>query len=70
MHQARDPWDTAIADSNDGRADDDGADQRPRPFVFGVFDEDDDGLIKDGQPPAKRRYRAPSAASSVRLREA
>jgi hypothetical protein len=59
-----------IAYSNDGRADDDRADKRARPFVFDVFAEDDDGLINDGQPPAKRPYRASSATSSVRPREA
>ena len=43
-----------IVDSNDGRTVDDGTDKRPHPFVFDVFAEDDDGLIDDGQPPAKR----------------
>ena len=59
-----------IADSNDGRAVDEVADKRPRPFVFDVFAEDDDELIDDGQPPAKRRRRASSASSSVRTEQA
>jgi hypothetical protein len=59
-----------IADSNDGRAVDDGTDKRPHPFVFDVFAEDDDELINDGQSPAKRRRRASSASSSVRTEQA
>jgi hypothetical protein len=59
-----------IADSNDGRAVDDGTDKRPRPFVFDVFAEDGDELINDGQPPAKRRRRASSDSSSVRTEQA
>jgi hypothetical protein len=58
-----------IADSNDGRAVDDVADKRPRPFVFDVFAEDNNELINNGQPPAKRRRRA-SSASSVRTEQA
>jgi hypothetical protein len=34
--------------------------------VFDVFAKDNDGLVNDGQPPAKRRRRASYAASSVR----
>jgi hypothetical protein len=49
-----------IADSSDGRSVDDGTDKRPRPFVFDVFAEDDEGLVDDGQPPAKRWHRASS----------
>jgi hypothetical protein len=48
-----------IADNDDGRADDDGADKHPPPFVFNVFREDDNDRVSDGQPPAKRRRRAP-----------
>jgi hypothetical protein len=59
-----------IVDSNNGRADDDGTGKHPRPFVLDVFAEDNDGLVNDGQPPAKRRCRASSAASSVRPGEA
>jgi hypothetical protein len=63
MHHVRDPWDTAIthsasleiADSNNGRADDDGASRHPRPFMLNVFTEDDDGLVNDGQSPVKQR---------------
>jgi hypothetical protein len=44
-----------IAGSNNGRVDDDGAGKHPRPFMFDVFAEDNDGLINDGRPPAKRR---------------
>jgi hypothetical protein len=58
-----------MADS-DGRAVDDGTDQRPRPFVFDVFAEDDDELDNDGQPPAKRRRRASSVSSPVRTEQA
>jgi hypothetical protein len=54
-----------IAGSNDGHSVDDGTDKRPRPFVFDVFAEDDEGLVDDGQPPAKRWHRASSASSSV-----
>ena len=59
-----------IADNNDGRAIDDGTNERPRLFVFDVFAEGDDGLVNDGQPPAKRSRQAPSASSSVHTREA
>jgi hypothetical protein len=78
MRRTRDTSNTAsdtpsaspeIADSNDGRIVDDGTDKRPHPFVF-VFAEDDDGLINDGQPPAKRWRRASSASSSVRIEQA
>ena len=70
MRHARDTWDTAtaqsaspeIADSNNGRTGDDGAGKHP---LFDVFAEDNDGLVNDGQSPAKRRRRASSAASSV-----
>jgi len=37
--------------------------------VFDVFAKDVDGLINDGQPPAKQRRRASSASSSVRPAE-
>jgi hypothetical protein len=37
-----------IADSSDGRSVDDGTDKRPRPFVFDVFAEDDEGFVNDG----------------------
>ena len=33
--------------------------------MFDVFTEDDDVLVSEGQPPAKRRRRAQSASSSV-----
>ena len=56
-----------IADSNDGRAVDDGIDKYARPFVFDVFAKDNDELINDGQLSAKRRRRASSASSSVRI---
>jgi hypothetical protein len=59
-----------IAGSNDGRSVDDGTDKRPRPFVFDVFAEDYEGLVDDGQPPAKRWHRASSASSSVRTEQA
>jgi hypothetical protein len=59
------PASPEIADSNDGRAVDDGTDKRPHHFVFDVFAEDNDELINDGQLPAKRRRRASSASSSV-----
>jgi hypothetical protein len=36
-----------IADSNDGRAVDDGTDKRLSYFVFDVFAEDVDGLVND-----------------------
>jgi hypothetical protein len=73
IHHARDPCDTTIAhsispeivNSNDGRAEDDGADKCSRPFVFDVFAEVNDGLVNDNQPPAKLQCRASSAASSV-----
>jgi hypothetical protein len=38
--------------------------------VFDVFAEDDDGLIDDGQPPAKRWRRASSTSSSVHTDQA
>jgi hypothetical protein len=64
MHHARDTSETVIAqsasrkiaDSNDSRTGDNGADKRPCPFAF-VF---------DGQPSAKRRRRASSTTSSAR----
>jgi hypothetical protein len=74
MRHARDTSNTVIAqsplpeivDSTDGRAVDDMTDKRPRPLVFDVFAEDENGLVKNGQPPAKRPRRASSASSSVR----
>jgi hypothetical protein len=59
-----------IADSNDGRAVNDGINKCPCPFLFDVFAEDDDGLVDNGRPPAKRRCRASSASSSVRAEQA
>jgi hypothetical protein len=59
-----------IADSDDGRAVDGRIDKRPYPFVFDVFAEDNDELVNDGQPPAKRQRRASSASSSVRTEQA
>ena len=38
--------------------------------MFDVFAEDDDGLVSDIQPRAKRRRRASSASSSVRSEQA
>jgi hypothetical protein len=74
MRHARDTSNTAIAhsplpeiaDSIDGRAVDDVTDKRPRPLTFDVFAEDENGLVNNGQPPAKRPRRASSASSSVR----
>jgi hypothetical protein len=74
MRHARDTSNTAIAhsplpeiaDSIDGRAVDDVTDKHPRPLVFDVFTEDENGLVNNGQPPAKRLRRASSASSSVR----
>jgi hypothetical protein len=48
----------------------DGTDKSPPPFVFDVFAEDDDGLVNNVQPPAKRQRRASSASSSVRTEQA
>src|SRR5437763_11439963 len=59
-----------IADSNDGCTVDDGTDKCACPFVFDVFAEDNDELINDSQPPAKRQYRASSTSSSVRTEQA
>ena len=42
-----------IADSNDGRAVNDGTDKRPLPFLFDIFAEEDERLVDDGRPPAK-----------------
>jgi hypothetical protein len=69
MRHARDTSNTAIAhsplqeiaDSIDGRAVDDVTAKRPRPLA-----EDENGLVNNGQPPAKRPRRASSASSSVR----
>jgi hypothetical protein len=47
-----------IADSNDGRIVEDGTDKRSYPFMFDIFAKNDDGLINDGQPLAKRWRRA------------
>jgi hypothetical protein len=41
-------------------------DKRPRSLVSDVFAEDENGLVNNGQPPAKRPHRASSASSSVR----
>jgi hypothetical protein len=76
MRHARDTSNTAIAhsplpeiaDSIDGRAVDDVTDKYPRPLVFNVFAEGENGLINN-QPPAKRTRRASSASSSVRLED-
>jgi hypothetical protein len=54
-----------IADSIDGHAVD-MTDKRPRSLVSDVFAEDENGLVNNGQPPAKRPHRASSASSSVR----
>jgi hypothetical protein len=43
-----------IADSNNSCVADDRTDKRPRPFLFDVFAEGDEGLVDDGQPLAKR----------------
>jgi hypothetical protein len=43
-----------------------GTDKHPYSFVFDVFAEDNDGLLNDGQSPAKRWRRASSASSLVR----
>jgi hypothetical protein len=48
----------------------DGTDKGSPPFVFDVFAEDDDGVINNVQPPAKRQRRAFSASSSVRTEQA
>jgi hypothetical protein len=74
MHHARDTSNTAIAhsplpeiaDSIDGRVVDDVTAKRPRPLTSDVFAEDENGLVNNGQPPAKRPRRASSASSSVR----
>jgi hypothetical protein len=52
-----------ITDSIDGRSVDDATDKHPLPLVFA---EDENGLISNGQPPAKRPRRASSASSSAR----
>jgi hypothetical protein len=52
-----------IADSIDGRAVDNVTDKHPRPLVFDVFVEDENGLVNNGQPPAKWPYRASSTSS-------
>jgi hypothetical protein len=64
MLHARDSWDTAIVDSPSPEIADsnDGTDKRPSSFVFDVFAEDDDCLVNDVQPRAKRRRRASSAS--------
>jgi hypothetical protein len=70
MHHARDISNTAIAhsplpevaDSIDGRATDDVTDKHPHPLVFDVFAGDENGLVNNGQPPAKRPRRASSTS--------
>jgi hypothetical protein len=70
MRHARDTSNTAIAhsplpeiaDSIDGRAVDDVTGKRPRPLVFDVSAEDENGLVNNGQSPAKRPRRASSAS--------
>jgi hypothetical protein len=70
MRHARDTSNTAIAhsplrdiaDSVDGM---DVTDKHPCPLVFDVFAEDENGLVNNSQPPAKRPRRV-SSASSVR----
>jgi hypothetical protein len=74
MRHARDTSNTAIArsplpemaESIDGRAVDDVTDKYPRPLVFDVFAAGENGLVNNGQPPAKWTRRASSASSSVR----
>jgi hypothetical protein len=55
-----------IADSIDGRAVDDATDKHPRPLVFDVFAEDENGLVNNDQSLAKRPRRASSVSSSAR----
>ena len=55
-----------IADSIDGRSVDDATDKQPLPLVFA---KDENGLVNNGQPPAKRPRRASSASSSARLED-
>src|SRR5881394_1812598 len=77
MRHARDTSNAAIAhsplaeiaDSIDGRAVDDVIDKHPRPLVFDVFTEDENGPVNNGQPPAKRLRGASSASWSVRLED-
>jgi hypothetical protein len=52
-----------IIDSIDGRSVDDATDKHSLPLVFA---EDENGLVNNGQPPAKRLRRASSASSSAR----
>jgi hypothetical protein len=43
-----------IANNNDSRIVDDKIDKRLYPFIFDIFAKDNDRLINDGQPLAKR----------------
>jgi len=73
MRHARDTSNTAIvysplleiADSIDGRAVDDVTDKRPRPWCS-TSSPRMNGLVNNGQPPAKRPCRASFTSSSVR----
>ena len=61
---------TRSAKDYDGRTQTVNGGKHPRPFVFDIFTEDDDVLVSEGQPLAKRRRRAQSAPSSVHPGEA
>jgi hypothetical protein len=55
-----------IADDVDGTAVDDVTDKHPRLLAFDVFAEDENRLVNNGQPSAKRLRRVSSASSSIR----
>ena len=59
-----------IVDSNNSYIINDRINKCPYPFIFDIFAEDNNELINNGQPPAKRQCRASSASSSVYIKQA